>query len=152
MGDFTPYFLVSPRERAFGAPDTVWINFPHSSFIATATIHVKAKPFATESMDQDSRWKQLGVVQAELLWFETKKLLSENHLSDFFCKRSAVLPVPWHSEFSPMYSESPSSIMDFQTKKCWDSLMNVLMCWSLWALHSWPLLWSQVAKKPFTLK
>lgn len=74
MGDVTLYFLVSPRKGASEASDTVRINFPHSSFIAVATIHVKAKSIGTESMDQDSRWKQLGVVQAELLWFENHEI------------------------------------------------------------------------------
>lgn len=123
-GDFTPRCLVSAREGAFGAPGTkrtVWTNFPRSSHYhshhpcegkARCYRFLVGKPVATDLMDKDSRWKQLGVIQAELLWFETKELLLGNHLSDCFRERFAVLPVP-------CIQKVPPHLWGFQTKKCW---------------------------------
>lgn len=53
------------------------------------------------------------------------------------------------STANPMYSESPSSFIGFSDKEMLGSVINVFMCLSLWALHSWPLLCSQVVRKLF---
>ena len=53
------------------------------------------------------------------------------------------------STASPLYSESVSSFMGFSDKEMLGSLINVFLCLSFWALHSWPLLCSQVARKLF---